>query len=186
MRVQLLIMNLKVVNPGAIVFNDATIIDLLVDVISVQKVEVLGVVELVHVVVIVVNVVREAWVILRIIFWGFLFVHDWGLFVIAYFDLWHHLFLFDFPFLGQDLLLLESFKLLLFYNLVEYRFYVLIPLGLLTLHWRKHRTCPFASSHSTYAWIVDHGIATITIIRNASFWFELHLLYLVKDSFVPV
>ena len=168
---QLLIINLKIFNSSTIVFNNATVIYFLVDIISVQESQILRVIEVIQVVIVIIYVVWEAWIVAWIVFWWFLFIQHLGLLSIGNLNLRHHLLLFDFSLFCQNLFQLESFKLLLFNNLVKYCLNIFISLRLFAHDRRKHCACSFACCHSSNATVINHWITTIAIIRNASFRF---------------
>jgi len=105
---------------------------------------------------------------------------------LADFDLGHHLLLFYFPLFGQYLFLFESFQLFLFYDIVKSYFDVFIPLRFLAQYRRKHCTGYLAAGDAANTWIINHGIAAVAVVRDAPLRLQLHLPYLVEDSFVSV
>ena len=164
---------------AALLVDHAAVHDVLVEVIPVQS-QVLRIVQVVHVIIVIkVNVVvREVAGV--VLFRPRELVVGLGLVEVR-----HHELLPLFALLGQDLLLLEAFELLLLDDVVIVRLHVFVAVGLLAQHRAEHQTI-FEHSNRMCSTIINELLATVRVIAYTPFGLELQLFDLVKYALISI
>lgn len=167
---------------AALLVDHAAVHDVFVEVVPVQGRQVLRIVQVVHVVIVV-----EVYVVIREVAGVVLFGPRVELVVgLGLVEVRHHELLPLLAFLGQDLLLLEAFELLLLDDVVIVGLHIFVSVGFLAQHGAEHHTIFEHGGSRCAIGIINELLAAVRVVAHAPFGLKLELLNLVKYALIPV